>query len=241
MIKVYAIGAYVSFLAALLYFIGWLADVGVAKGISDGATGDSWGAALCDLGLLTIFALQHSVMARPWFKRASRVLIPDAAQRATYVLASTGAVLLLTWQWRPLNSEMWNLTTLPWRLVLWSAYAAGWLVVLFSTFMIGHFDLFGLKQALRGSSYVDPSFRKPGLYALVRHPIMTGFMIAFWATPRMTAGHLLFAAAATAYIVVAVRFEEHDLSAHLGTEYDNYASQTPRFVPKVRHSMNRSK
>ena len=233
-IRAYAALSYLLYLGTLAYVIGWLADVGVPKGISDGSSRSAWTAVLVDLAVLAVFAIQHSVMGRPGFKSATRAVIPQAAERATYVLLSSAAVVLVVWQWRPLNTEMWDVAPSGWRVVLWGAYAAGWLVSLLSSFMIGHFDLFGLKQAIRGAEYREPDFGRPGFYALVRHPIMTGFIVAFWATPSMTVGHLLFAAVSTAYIVVAVRLEERDLRAGIGPSYDTYAREVPRFMPAVR-------
>lgn len=239
-VRAYAVLAYVLFLATLLYVVGWLAGV-VPQGVDEGPSAAAWVAVLVDVALLSTFAVQHSVMARPWFKRAWTRVVPGAAERATYVLLSSAAVLLLVWQWRPLGGQVWHVGGEPWRALVWVLYGAGWLVVVASTFMIGHVDLFGLKQAVRGSRYEEPGFHTPGFYALVRHPIMSGFVLAFWATPDMTAGHLLFAAATTAYIVVAVRLEEHDLRAHLGREYTAYAARVPRFVPALpRRSGRRS-
>jgi protein-S-isoprenylcysteine O-methyltransferase Ste14 len=188
-----------------------------------------------DLALLGIFAIQHSVMARPWFKRAWASVIPKAAERATYVLLSSAVVGLVALLWRPLDHGVWHVGPQPWRVLLWIGYGAGWLLVVLSTFMIGHGDLFGLTQALHGDRYTEPTFHKPGFYALVRHPIMSGFLVAFWTTPDMTVGHVLFAAVSTAYIVIAVRLEEHDLRADLGPVYDRYASEVPRFAPAIRH------
>jgi protein-S-isoprenylcysteine O-methyltransferase Ste14 len=234
MIRAYAIVSYLLFLASLVYIISWLADAGLPSSIDDGTSGAGWVAVPFNLVLLGIFAVQHSVMARPWFKHASATLIPKAAERATYVLVSSLAVGLIFWQWRPLNHHVWNVATQPWRAVLWTVYGTGWLIVALSTFMIGHFDLFGLRQALHGDRYVEPGFGTPGFYALVRHPIMTGFLVAFWATPNMTAGHLLFTVASTAYIVSAVRLEERDTRLRLGLTYSRYASELPRFAPAIR-------
>lgn len=233
MIRLYAGLSYLFFLATLLYVVGWLADVGVLKGISDGRSGAAWIAVVVDLALLGVFAIQHSVMARPAYKRWSRTFVPQAAERATYVLLSSAAVALIAWLWRPLNHQVWSVGAEPWRALLWIGYGAGWLIVVLSTFMIGHFDLFGIKQALRGAGYQEPGFGRPGFYALVRHPIMTGFIVAFWLIPVMTVGHLLFAAVSTAYIVAAVRLEEHDLRSQLGVAYTEYARQVPRFVPRA--------
>jgi protein-S-isoprenylcysteine O-methyltransferase Ste14 len=174
-------------------------------------------------------------MARPWFKRAWSKVIGTAIERTTFVAAASGVVALLLWQWRPITDNAWTVHPSWARGLLWAGYLVGWAVVVLSTFMIGHFDLFGLKQVLaraRDETYREPGFKSPGFYRLVRHPIMVGFFIAFWSTPDMSAGRLLFAAVASAYIVVAVRFEEHDLRTHLGAEYTDYERRVPRFVPR---------
>ncbi len=235
MIRLYAGLSYLFFLATLIYIVGWLADLGVPHGISDGPGGSAWVAVVVDLALLGVFAIQHSVMARPGYKRWSRTFVPQAAERATYVLLSSAAVALIAWLWRPLNRQVWSVGAEPWRALLWIGFGAGWLIVVLSTFMIGHFDLFGIKQAMRGAGYQEPGFGRPGFYALVRHPIMTGFVVAFWLIPTMTVGHLVFAAVSTAYIVGAVRLEERDLRSQLGDDYLTYAEDVPRFVPRVGH------
>jgi methanethiol S-methyltransferase len=228
--------AYLTFLGSFAYTIGFIADRYVAKGIDDGPDGPVALAVVVDLALLGLFAVQHSVMARPWFKRAWTRVVPESAERSTYVLASSLVIVLLLWQWRPLTGEVWSVGPEWARGLLWAGYALGWVVLLASTLFIGHLDLFGLKQTLarwRSQPYVEPDFGRPGLYSLVRHPIMTGFLIAFWAAPDMSAGRLLFVGMSTAYIVVGVRFEEHDLHAQLGEAYDRYADEVPRFVPHV--------
>ncbi|WP_155370842.1 methanethiol S-methyltransferase [Catellatospora vulcania] len=233
----YGVLAYAAFLAAIVYTIGFLANALVPKGVDDGAAGPAWLAVLIDAGLLGVFAVQHSVMARPWFKRWWTRFVPAAIERSTFVLLSSLAVGLLLWQWRPLTADVWSVGTGWLRVLLWTVCGLGWGLLVLSTFVIGHFDLFGLRQALaraRQTAYAEPGFRQPLLYRIVRHPIMVGFIIAFWATPDMSAGHLLFAAAATGYILIAVRFEEHDLRRSLGEPYERYARQVPRFVPRAR-------
>ena len=233
----YGAFAYLAFVASLTYTVFFLADVVVPKGIDDGPDGPAWLAVVVDLALLALFAVQHSVMARPWFKRAWTRVVPAAAERSTYVLASSAVVGLLLWQWRPLPASVWSVEPTWARALLWAGYVAGWGLVLFSTFLLGHFDLFGIKQALarwRSTPYADAEFRTPSLYRFVRHPLMVGFLVAFWCTPDMSVGRLLFVAMSTAYIVVAVRFEEHDLRRQLGEDYVRYASEVPRFVPRPR-------
>jgi protein-S-isoprenylcysteine O-methyltransferase Ste14 len=227
--------AYLGFLAVFSYTIGFLGNFAVPKGVDDGTPGPAGMAVLVDVGLLGLFAVQHSVMARPWFKRWWTRVVPQAIERSTYVLAANLVVVLLLWQWRPLPAMVWSVQTEWVRVVLWEVYILGWVVLVSSTFLIGHFDLFGLRQVIarvRSADYVEPGFRQPMLYRLVRHPLMVGFLIAFWGTPDMSVGRLLFAAMATGYIIVAVRFEEHDLRGQLGEPYEQYASQVPRFIPR---------
>ncbi len=229
--------AYLAFLLAFCYTIGFLANTAVPKGVDDGVVGPAWLAVLVNAALLTAFAIQHSVMARPWFKRWWTRLIPAAIERSTYVLTASLVVGLLLWQWRPLPDLVWSVQTGWLRALLWTIYAAGWIVLVLSTFLIGHFDLFGLRQVLaraRSAAYTEPGFRQPLLYRLVRHPIMVGFLIAFWAVPDMSVGRLLFAVAASGYILVGVRFEEHDLRQQLGEPYRRYSEQVPRFIPRPR-------
>ncbi|MCW6004206.1 isoprenylcysteine carboxylmethyltransferase family protein [Micromonospora sp. CPCC 205371] len=232
----YGAVAYLLFLLVFGYTIGFLAGVGVPKGVDDGASDPAWAAVLVDAALLALFAAQHSVMARPWFKRRWTQVVPPAVERSTYVLAASLVVALLLWQWRPLPETIWSVQADWARAALWVLYAAGWAILVSSTFQIGHFDLFGLRQAVaraRHRAYTEPGFRQPLFYRLVRHPIMVGFLIAFWAAPDMSVGRLLFAATASAYILVAVRFEEHDLRRELGEQYERYADEVPRFVPRM--------
>lgn len=229
----YGVMAYAVFLASLLYAAGFVGNVFVPKSIdspSRTATMASW---LVDLALLGAFAIQHSVMARPAFKRGWTQFVPRPIERSSYVLISSLLFFLLFWQWRPLNDVIWQLQgTL--AIAAWTLCALGWLFVVASSFMIDHFDLFGLRQTwlhFVGRNDTPPSFRAPWAYRYVRHPIMLGFVIAFWASPRMTAGHLLFAAAATAYILVGVRLEEHDLLAFFGDAYRVYQRRTGQLIP----------
>ena len=191
-----------------------------------------------DLAVLGLFAAQHTVMARPWFKRWWTRRIPDRpAERATFVLAASVILALAFWAWRPFGPELWHLSGAA-AAVLLTVYAACWAIALAATFLISHADLFGLRQAwlsARGTPYsAPPFFTERGLYRQVRHPLMTGFVIIFWAAPVMTAGHLLFAAAATAYIGVGIAFEEHDLRLALGEAYASYRVRVPALVPGLR-------
>ena len=240
----YGAFAYVAFLGAFLYTIGFLAGAVVPKGVDDGAVHPAWQAVLVDLALLGLFAVQHSVMARPWFKERWTRIVPKAVERSTYVLAATAALVLLLWLWQPLPTTVWSVGSGWARAALWSLYLLGWGFLVLSTFSLGHFDLFGLRQVLaraRDRRYAEPGFHDPLLYRVVRHPIMVGFLIAFWAVPQMSAGRLLFAAAATAYIMVGVRLEEHDLKRQLGAPYAEYLARVPRFVPRPPVSVARER
>ena len=231
----YGVLAYLGFLAVLAYTIGFLANRGVPKGVDDGSAGPAWVAVLVDAGLLGLFAVSHSVMARPWFKRWWTRFVPGAIERSTFVLVANLVVALLLWQWRPLTGTVWSVESGGWRALLWTLYGAGWVFLLLSTFLIGHFDFLGLRQVFaraREAAYTEPGFRQPLFYRFVRHPIMVGFLIAFWATPDMSVGRLLFVGAATGYILIGVRLEERDLRRQLGEEYERYAERVPRFIPR---------
>jgi protein-S-isoprenylcysteine O-methyltransferase Ste14 len=231
----YAAAAYLLFLAVLVYAIGFFADAGVPRGIDQGPHSPWPLAAAIDLLLLLLFAVQHTVMARPWFKRRWTRLVPVPAERATFVLCASLLLALLFWQWRPAGGTVWHLSG-PAAGVLLGVYAAGWTLALGSTFIIDHFDLFGLRQAYlhaRGATYHPPAFTQRGLYARIRHPLMAGFVIIFWAAPVMTAGHLLFAAAATGYIGVGITFEERDLRRDLGEPYRAYQRRVPALIPAL--------
>ena len=233
-IFIYGIFCYAVFFATFLYALGFVGDIYVPKSIDSGAQGPLAAALLFDTALLGLFAVQHSLMARPWFKRAWTRLVPEPAERATYVLFSSLALLLLFWQWRPLGGVVWSVENQAGRLAIYALYFFGWLLLLASTFMIDHFDLFGLRQVwrhLRGLPYEHPEFRTPGLYRVVRHPIYLSWLCIFWAAPRMTAAHLVFALATTAYILVAIRFEERDLVRFHGDAYRDYRARVPMILP----------
>ena len=232
---IYGVIAYIIFLATLLYSIGFVGNVFVPKSIDSGMEGAVVASLTINVMLLSVFALQHSIMARPAFKRVWVKIIPKPVERSTYILMTCMALILIFMFWQPVTTKVWDVRDTLAGTALNSVFWIGWVVVLTSTFMIDHFDLFGLKQVfanLRKSHAKQPGFIKVGLYRLVRHPTMTGFLIAFWATPIMTAGHLLFAVVTTGYIVIAVlHFEERDLIADIGDDYLAYQREVPAFVP----------
>jgi protein-S-isoprenylcysteine O-methyltransferase Ste14 len=229
----YGVVSYLIFFVTFLYAIGFLGNVIVPKSMDSAAT-DPWPAALAiNLGLLSLFAVQHSVMARKGFKRLLTKVIPESAERSTYVLASSLALIFLFWQWRPLGGVVWNVENEIGRAALLTGFACGWALVLLATVVINHFDLFGLRQSWRGFQGLPQApvrFTTPLLYRIVRHPLYVGWFFAFWCTPTMTVTHLLFAVVASAYILVAIQFEERDLMrAH--PEYAEYRRQVPMVVP----------
>ncbi len=234
-VLLYAFITYAIFFATFLYSIGFIGNLVVPKSIDTGEW-VGWPAAIAVNGLLlTVFALQHSVMARPFFKRWITRVIPQPAERATYVLASSVAFILLFWAWQPLPQVIYSVTDETARTVLTGVFLAGAALVLYSTFLIDHFDLFGLRQVVlyfRGRPYTEKSFVTPSLYKYIRHPLYVGWFVTFWATPDMTAGHLLLAIGTTGYILVAILFEERDLGDLLGNEYREYRARTPKFIPR---------
>jgi protein-S-isoprenylcysteine O-methyltransferase Ste14 len=233
--------AYLLFLVSFGYAIGFVGNLWVPRSVDHALWAPAGRAVVIDVALLAAFAVQHSVMARPAFKRWWTRFVPASIERSTYVVLASGALLLLYWQWRTLPDVIWDVSVPAARVALWALFWLGWATVFFSSFMVNHFDLFGLRQvylAWRGKPYRDIDFRVRFLYRLVRHPLMLGFLVAFWATPTMTAGHLLFSVATTAYILVAVRLEEHDLVESLGEEYLAYRREVPALLPGKRRCPN---
>lgn len=226
---------YAAFLATFLYAIAFVASMGVPKHIDNGAATPLVTALMIDIALLALFAIQHSGMARPAFKRWWTRFVPPPIERSTFVLVSSGVLALLFWQWRPLPPAIWQVDNSLARGSLWALSLLGWLLVLTSSFAINHFELFGLRQVwlhARRRSPKDEPFVLRAMYRIVRHPLMLGFLIAFWATPAMSLGHLLFAVVVTGYIVVAVRFlEERDLVAVHGDAYRDYQRRVPMLLP----------
>jgi protein-S-isoprenylcysteine O-methyltransferase Ste14 len=233
-IFLYGLVCYAVFFATFLYAIGFIGNFFVPRTL-DGPPAESFDIALMvDLGLLGLFALQHSIMARPVFKHWLTRIVPVSAERSTYVLASSLALIAMFYWWQPLGGMVWDVTDPVARGVIWGAYAFGWLLVLVTTFLINHFDLFGLRQVwmqLVGRPYTEIGFRTPWLYRYVRHPLYVGWFFAFWAAPTMTLTHLLFAVMTTAYILIAIRFEERDLIRHLGQAYRDYKERVPMLIP----------
>jgi protein-S-isoprenylcysteine O-methyltransferase Ste14 len=231
---VYAAISYLVFFGTFLYAIGFVGGYVVPKDIDDGPETPSGVAVAINLALLGLFGVQHSIMARPAFKRMWMKLVPQPIERATYGYASSACLILLYWAWRPMPGVVWDLTDTPGEWAMSGLFFFGWALVLASSFMIDHFDLFGLRQAwlyFQGKEYTHHPFRTPFLYKYVRHPLYLGWFFAFWPTPVMTQGHLLFSIVTTTYIVLATLVEERDLVTHLGEAYIRYRKTTPRYFP----------
>lgn len=234
LVIIYGITAYLVFLLAFLYAIGFVGNMLVPKSIDSGLEGPFMPSILINLGLLSIFAIQHSIMARPAFKKWLNQFINQAIERSTYILLSSLALLLIYWKWQPMTAIVWETENLIFNIVM-AIFFLGWLVVFLSTFMISHFELFGLTQIFqnfKNETITTPKFQVNWFYKLVRHPLMLGFIIAFWAAPTMTYGRLLFAVITTVYILVAVKFlEEKDLKKIIGKEYETYQKNVPMIFP----------
>jgi len=236
-IALYSVIVYGFFLAVFLYAIGFVECIAVPKNIDSGARGATSITLLIDALLLTLFALQHSIMARPAFKRVWTRIIPADAERSTYVLLASLALALICWQWRPMPESVWRVDEPVAATLLIAVSWTGWAMLLLSTFLINHFELFGLIQGFAGflgRKAPSAAFVTPFLYRYVRHPLYAGFILAFWATPRMSVGHLFFALMTTGYIFVGIWFEERDLIAHFGDRYRQYRASVGMLLPKIR-------
>jgi len=233
LILVFGVLSYFIFFVTFLYSIGFVGELYVPKTINSGDAGSN--AIIINILLLSVFALQHSIMARPGFKKWWNTIFGAAMERSIYVLLSSLALILIYWKWQPMTDVVWNIEGETYVMIIQILFWAGWGIVLISTFLISHFHLFGLQQVFenfKNKSLSDPEFKMNLFYRIVRHPIMLGFMIAFWATPKMTQGHLLFAAVTTIYMFVAVKFlEEKDLIKMHGDDYRNYQKKTSMIIP----------
>jgi protein-S-isoprenylcysteine O-methyltransferase Ste14 len=230
----YGVVSYAIFFLTFLYAFAWVGGFVVPTRLDDPRTGPLGTAIAINAALLALFAVQHSVMARKWFKDAWTRIIPQPAERSTYVLASSLAMILLFWAWRPMGGTVWMVENPVAQALLYAGFAFGWLLVLVCTFLIDHFDLFGLRQVwfyLRGKPYTLPRFVTPAPYRLVRHPLYLGWLISFWVTPTMTVAHLFFAVMTSAYILIAIQFEEHDLVREHGESYEDYRRRVPMILP----------
>lgn len=233
----YGVFSYAIFLGTFLYAIGFIGGFGVPRTLDGPSTGPLLISFIIDAGLLTLFAVQHSVMARKWFKEWWTRIVPKPIERSTYVLFSSVALILLFTFWRPLGGVIWSIEDTTVRFVLRALFAFGWGLVLVSTFLINHFDLFGLRQVWRyllNKPEGGMSFMTPGPYRFVRHPLYVGWLFAFWMTPLMTSAHLLFSIATTAYILIAIQLEERDLVREHGERYEEYRRSVPMLVPSMR-------
>lgn len=231
---IYGVVSYLIFFVTFLYAIGFVGNIIVPKSIDSGEPALFSQALLVNVLLLGLFAVQYSVMARPAFKRWWTRFVPQPVERSTYVLLASLVLILLFWQWRPMTDVVWNVEHTVGRVILWALFLLGWVTVLVSTCLINHFDLFGLRQVYlyqRGEAYTDLAFRTLFLYKIVRHPIMLGFIIAFWSTPHMTIGHLVFAMVTTAYILIAIQLEERDIMSIHGMTYGEYRKQVSMILP----------
>jgi len=239
----YGLLAYLFFLGTFSYAVCFAGGIFVPKTIDRGLETPAAKAIVIDLVLLSIFAIQHSVMARQGFKRRWTQVVSWYAERSTYVVAASAALALVLWQWRPVPHVIWDVRGGWTEVFMWSLFSLGWGILLLSTFLVNHFELFGLQQVwghFRGREFHSPAFKTPGLYRVIRHPLYAGFLIGFWATPLMTAGHMLFSVACSGYILLGIYFEERDLIKAFGQEYRNYRRRVPMLIPFMKWSQRRA-
>ncbi|MEA3079125.1 MAG: methanethiol S-methyltransferase [Sphingomonadales bacterium] len=234
----FAIVCYAIFFATFLYLIVFVGDFSFsARTVDVGPAAPPLTAAIVDLALIALFGLQHSIMARPAFKKEWTRIVPPPAERSVYVLAASIALIILFFGWRPIDAVIWNVTNPPLQMLIWALFWIGWATVLISTFLINHFELFGLQQAwlnLRGRQAAAPELRAPLFYKWVAHPLYLGFFLAFWSAPEMTAGHLLLAIGVSVYMLIAIRYEERDLTNFFGDDYRRYRSSVGGLLPRFR-------
>ncbi len=233
----YGAACHALFFGVFAYMAGFVGNLIVPKTIDTVVGGSAGQAVMINLLLLGLFAVQHSVMARPAFKRVWKKVVPEPIERSTYVLFSNVVVIVMMWQWRGIDAVLWDVRPPILRGLMWGLFAVGWLLIPVVSLLINHFDLFGTRQVwlyLRGRVYTSLPFRVPLFYKHVRHPLYVGWTIAFWATPTMTAGHLLFAGVLTTYMALAAKVEERDLVAHFGDQYEDYRRRVPMFVPRAK-------
>ncbi len=232
----YGVVSYALFFGAFLYWPGFLSNMVVPKGIDSGVETAMATAVIINLALMALWSMQHTVMARPGFKERWTKIVPKSVERSTYVLISSALLILLYWQWRPMTGVIWEVEAAWARTLLWAVLFGGWLLVLLSTFIINHFDLFGLRQVwfnFRQKAHSDPGFKVTFFYKFVRHPLYVGWIMSMWGTPRMTTGHLLFAAGLTTYVFIAIYYEERDLVKYLGDDYVRYKEKVPMIIPTI--------
>lgn len=231
----FGVVCYVLFFATFLYLIGFVGNLLVPRSIDAGPTAGTVTALLINVSLIALFGIQHSVMARPEFKDRWTKIVPRSIERSTYVLLTSAILILLFWQWRPMTTVVWDLQATWAQYIMWAVFFGGILLVLLATFVIDHFDLFGLRQVwlnFKQKAYTHPGFKVTFFYKFVRHPLYVGWILFFWGTPRMTTGHLLLAVGMTAYMLVAIRYEERDLVRFLGDDYVQYREKVPMLIPK---------
>ncbi len=233
---IYGVVSYAIFFGAFLYWIGFLSNMVVPKGIDAGMETATATAVIINLALLALWSVPHTVMARPGFKEVWTKIVPKSVERSTYVLISSALLILIYWQWRPMTGVVWEVEAAWAQTLLWAVLFGGVLLVLLSTFIINHFDLFGLRQVwfnFRQKAHSDPGFRVTFFYKFVRHPLYVGWIMSMWGTPRMTTGHLLFAAGLTTYIFIAIYYEERDLVKYFGDDYVRYKEKVPMIIPTI--------